>query len=52
MMAEVLISEVFKRQVLRDHRIKNYHNRDFVMKFPELIPSLKYVMFASPLHTT
>jgi len=30
MMAEALISEVFKRPVLWDHRIKNYHNRDFV----------------------
>ena len=29
-MAEVLISEVFKRPVLWDHRIKYYHNRDFV----------------------
>jgi len=28
-MAEALISEVFKRPVLWDHRIKNYHNRDF-----------------------
>jgi len=32
-MAEVLISEVFKRPVLWDHGIKNY-NRDFVMKSP------------------
>jgi len=31
-MAEALISEVFKRPVLWDHRIKNYHNRDFVDK--------------------
>ena len=31
-MAEVLISEVFKRPVLWDHRIKYYHNRDFVDK--------------------
>jgi len=30
-MEEVLISEVFKRPVLWDHRIKNY-NRDFVDK--------------------
>ena len=30
MMAEVIISEVFKRPVLWDHRIKNYHNRGFV----------------------
>ena len=29
---EALISEVFKRPVLWDHRIKNYHNRDFVDK--------------------
>jgi len=27
-----LISEVFKRPVLWDNRIKNYHNRDFVNK--------------------
>jgi len=27
---EALISEVFKRPVLWDHRNKNYHNRDFV----------------------
>jgi hypothetical protein len=31
-MTEALISEVFKRPVLWDHRIKNYHNRDFVDK--------------------
>jgi hypothetical protein len=31
-MAEALISEVFKRSVLWDHRIKDYHNRDFVDK--------------------
>jgi len=31
-MAEVLISEVFKRPVLWDHIIKNDHNRDFVDK--------------------
>ena len=29
---EALISEVFKRPVLWGHRIKNYHNRDFVDK--------------------
>ena len=29
---EALISEVFKRPVLWDHRIKNYHNRNFVDK--------------------
>ena len=29
---EALILEVFKRPVLWDHRIKNYHNRDFVDK--------------------
>jgi hypothetical protein len=29
---EVAISEVFKGSVLRDHRIKNYHNRNFVDK--------------------
>jgi hypothetical protein len=29
---EALISKVFKRPVLWDHRIKDYHNRDFVDK--------------------
>jgi hypothetical protein len=29
-MTEALISEVFKRPVLWDHRIEDYHNRDFV----------------------
>jgi len=29
---EALITEAFKRPVLWDHRIKNYHNRDFVDK--------------------
>jgi len=29
---EALISKVFKRLVLWDHRIKDYHNRDFVDK--------------------
>jgi len=32
MMAQVLISLVFKRPVLWYYRIKNYHNRDFVDK--------------------
>ena len=27
---EALISGVFKKPVLGDHRIENYHNRDFV----------------------
>jgi len=31
-MTENLISEVFKRPVLWDHRTKDYHNRDFVDK--------------------
>jgi len=31
-MTEALISEVFKRLVVWDHRIKDYHNRDFVDK--------------------
>jgi len=31
-MTEVLISGVFKRLVLWDHKIKDYHNRDFVDK--------------------
>jgi hypothetical protein len=31
-MAEALISEGFKKPVLRDHRIKDYHNRDVVDK--------------------
>jgi hypothetical protein len=31
-MTEALISEVFKRPVLWDHKIKAYHNRDFVDK--------------------
>jgi hypothetical protein len=29
---ETLISEVFKRPLLWDHRTKDYHNRDFVDK--------------------
>jgi hypothetical protein len=29
---EALISEVFKRPLLWDHKIKNYHNRDVVDK--------------------
>ena len=29
---EAVISEVFKRPVLWDHRTKNYHKRDFVDK--------------------
>ena len=29
---EALMSEVFNRPVLWDHRIKNYRNRDFVDK--------------------
>jgi hypothetical protein len=29
---EALISEVFKRPVLWDHKIKNYHNRDVADK--------------------
>jgi len=31
-MTEALISEVYKRPVLWDHKIKNYHNRGFVDK--------------------
>jgi hypothetical protein len=31
-MTEALISEVFKRLVLWDHKIKDYHNREFVDK--------------------
>jgi hypothetical protein len=31
-MTDAVISEGFKRQVLWDHRIKDYHNRDFVDK--------------------
>ena len=31
-MTEALISEVFKRLLLWDHKIKDYHNRDFVDK--------------------
>jgi hypothetical protein len=31
-MAEALISEGFKKPVLWDHRIKDYHNRDVVDK--------------------
>jgi hypothetical protein len=34
-MQETLISEVFKRPVLWDHRIKHYHNKDFVDKDTE-----------------
>jgi len=30
--AETIISEVFKRPVMWDHRIKDYNNRDFVDK--------------------
>jgi len=31
-MTEALISKVIKSPVLCDHRIKDYHNRDFVDK--------------------
>jgi hypothetical protein len=31
-MTETLISEVFKRPVLWDHRVKDHHNRGFVDK--------------------
>ena len=31
-MTGALISKLFKRPVLWDHRIKDYHNRDFVDK--------------------
>jgi hypothetical protein len=31
-MTEAPISEVLKRPVLWDHRLKDYHNRDFVDK--------------------
>jgi hypothetical protein len=31
-MTEAVISEGFKRRVLWDHRIKDYHNSDFVDK--------------------
>jgi hypothetical protein len=31
-MTDSVISEVFKRPVQWDHRIKDYHNRDFVDK--------------------
>jgi hypothetical protein len=31
-MKEALIFEVFKRPVLWDHKIKDYHNKDFVDK--------------------
>jgi len=31
-MTEALISEVFKRPVLWDHRMKGYHNRDLIQK--------------------
>jgi hypothetical protein len=31
-MTEALTSKVFKRPVLWDHRIKDYHNRNFVNK--------------------
>ena len=31
-MTEPLFSEIFKRPVLWDHRIKDYQNRDFVDK--------------------
>ena len=31
-MTEAVISEVFKRSVLWDHRFKDYYNRNFVVK--------------------
>jgi hypothetical protein len=31
-MTEAVISDVFKRPILWEHRIKDYHNRDFVDK--------------------
>jgi hypothetical protein len=50
-MTEALISEVFKRPVLWDHKIKDYHNRDFVDKEMRTISqtlniSIKYYYIA------
>jgi len=57
-MTEALISEVFKRRVLWDHRIKDHHNRDFVDKeWRNLSQTLNisskyyYVVFVLGLYT-
>jgi hypothetical protein len=57
-MTEALISEVFKRPVLLDHRIKDYHNRGFVDKeWRNLSQTLKfgskyyYIAFVFGLYT-
>ena len=57
-MTEAVISEVFKRPVLWDHRIKDYHNRDFVDKeWRKLSQILKisskcyYIAFVFGLYT-
>ena len=57
-MTEDLISEVFRRPVLWDHKIKDYHNRDFVDKewrnlSQTLDISIKYyyIAFACALYT-
>jgi hypothetical protein len=55
---EALISEVFKRPVLWDNRIKDYHNRDLVDKeWRKLSQTLKtsnkyyYIAFIFGLYT-
>jgi hypothetical protein len=57
-MTEALISEVFKRPVLWDHRLKDYQNRDCVDKeWRNLSQTLKitnkyyYIGFAFSLYT-
>ena len=57
-MTGALISELFKRPVLWDHRIKYYHNRDFVDKERRSLPitleissKYYYVAFVFGLYT-
>jgi len=57
-MTEALISEVFKRLVLCDHRIEDHHNRDFVDKeWRNLSQTLnisskyQYIVFVFGLYT-
>ena len=57
-MTEAVISDVFKRPVLWDLRIKDYHNRDFVDKeWRNLSQALKisskcyYIAFVCGLYT-
>jgi hypothetical protein len=57
-MTGALISEVFKRPVLWDRRIKDYHKRDFVDKEwqklshpPNISSKYCYIVFGFGLYT-